>query len=515
MEYNAVIRRIEQFDIETGREHLQHDTGQKDELQTAAIFEKYKDLFTPKLVRWAQARRAAISAQVQDASVQRRSRLLVDFFIDGTVGNRLKKLVDEEATFEAKATVSLGTESQPFRQLPVVVQNEDNRAKRKAWVKASNPVKAVLTRYERRMLKTDYKLLQKLAGRDYVSYYAEHKEVDLDAFASVLKGFLQRTDALHAAITKRRLAAIGVRLSQAEAHDVSVIVRGKEMDRHFPKERLVPALMRTLEGLGIDIDQQTNVHLDLEDRPKKVSRAFCSPIRIPEEIYLVMKPHGGAQDYRTLLHEAGHTEHFAHTDVSLAYELKHMGGHAVSESYAFLFEFLTNDEGWLVEMVGLDPAVAKACARSRWEDELFMLRRYSVKLLYELKLHRNDLVRLDDSYEPVAGQAYRNFGECYADLLRKATKVRYPRQNWLLDVDGGFYSADYLRAWMMEAHLRRALTQKFGKRWCASKEAGDYLKLLWRTGSNGRSINELAAFVGVPLDTSALEKDYEQLREQA
>jgi oligoendopeptidase F len=262
--------------------------------------------------------------------------------------------------------------------------------------------------------------------------------------------------------------------------------------------------------MGMDIDSQPNVHLDLEDLPKKVPRAFCSPIRIPEEIHLVMKPHGGGQDIRTLLHEAGHTEHFAHTDGRLAYELKHMGSHAVSESYAFLFEFLTNSEAWLTSVAGLPADVAKRFVNDRFEQELFMLRRYASKLIYELKLHRQDLRKLDENYLPLADEQYKSMAECYADILHKATKVKYPKQNWLLDVDSGFYSADYLRAWMMEAHLRRVLEHRFGARWFASKEAGAFLIELWSSGSNGRTINELAKHVGVPLDTSALEKDYER-----
>jgi oligoendopeptidase F len=509
MDYKAVIKRIEQFDIETGRESLEHSAGRKDELNIAAIFDRYADLFTPRMVRWAMARKEQADA-AGDVRIKRCAELLFDFFIDGVTGNKLKKLIDEESTYESKAVVAVDGEEIPFRQLPVLVQNEEIRTKRKAMVKASNPVKAVLTRYEKRMLKTSYKLLRKFTGKDYVSYYAEHKEVDLDAFAAMLAGFLVRTDAVFTKLMQARLATIHVSLARAEAHDYSAVTRQKKYDPFFTKEMLLPSLRKTLLGMGLDIDSQPNVHLDLEDRPKKVPRAFCSPIRIPEEIHLVMKPHGGGQDIRTLLHEAGHTEHFAHTDGRLAYELKHMGSHAVSESYAFLFEFLTNSEAWLTSVAGLPADVAKRFVNDRFEQELFMLRRYASKLIYELKLHRQDLRKLDENYLPLADEQYKSMAECYADILHKATKVKYPKQNWLLDVDSGFYSADYLRAWMMEAHLRRVLEHRFGARWFASKEAGAFLIELWSSGSNGRTINELAKHIGVPLDTSALEKDYER-----
>ena len=40
---------------------------------------------------------------------------------------------------------------------------------------------------------------------------------------------------------------------------------------------------------------------------------------------LVIQPIGGADDWRALFHEAGHTEHFANTSRDLAVEEKRLG----------------------------------------------------------------------------------------------------------------------------------------------------------------------------------------------
>ena len=76
---------------------------------------------------------------------------------------------------------------------------------------------------------------------------------------------------------------------------------------------MVPALEATLTGLGIDLRSQTNVELDLERRPNKMPRPFCAPIEVPGRVMLVIQPIGGKDDWEALFHEAGHTEHFAHT----------------------------------------------------------------------------------------------------------------------------------------------------------------------------------------------------------
>ena len=42
----------------------------------------------------------------------------------------------------------------------------------------------------------------------------------------------------------------------------------------------------------------------------------------------------------------------------------------------------------------------------------------------------------------------------YERLLTEATGVRYRDDDYLSDMDAGFYSADYLRAWIRSAQLR-------------------------------------------------------------
>jgi hypothetical protein len=508
MDYKDVISRVEAFDIETAREGLAHSVGKKDELEIAKIYDKYQDLFSLKTIKWARTHLELAKTPEE----KRRATYLLDFAIGGYTGNKLKHLIDEESTYESKASIKFDGKDVPYRQVSTLIQNENVRTKRKELVKLVRPIKKTLTRYEKKAMSVDKKLLLKLSGEDYVTYYSKHKNVDFDRLAEMLKGFLIRTEAPFVRFMARRLNTIKVPLLKAENHDYAVIMRTKHYDKHFPKEKLAPVLKKTLLGMGFDIDKQDNVHVDLEERPKKVPRAFCSPIRIPQEIHLVTKPQGGQQDYQTILHESGHTEHFAHTDADLPYELKHMGGHAVSETYAFLFEYLTLNEEWVKEMSGLDNKQTDDFIEELAEQKMFMFRRYAAKLIYELKLHRGDLRRLDDKYEPIKGQDYDNMPECYADILRKACKVKYPKENWMIDVDGGFYSADYLRAWMLEAHLRVILEDKYGKEWFKNKAAGAFLAELWNSGSNGRTLDEIAHHIGVKnVDTSAIEKDFGRL----
>ena len=51
-------------------------------------------------------------------------------------------------------------------------------------------------------------------------------------------------------------------------------------------------------------------------------------------------------------------------------------------------------------------------------------------------------------------------------------------------MDAGFYSADYLRAWIRSAQLRSYLEREIGDEWWASAETGERLRALFTEGTS-------------------------------
>ena len=109
-------------------------------------------------------------------------------------------------------------------------------------------------------------------------------------------------------------AAAGVGLAEAESHDLGRLLRGAALGRGSSRATgCCPRCGRRSPTSAFDLDEQRNVELDVEQRPTKSPRAFCSPIEVPDRVVLVIQPIGGPDDWHALFHEAGHTEHFAHT----------------------------------------------------------------------------------------------------------------------------------------------------------------------------------------------------------
>jgi hypothetical protein len=309
----------------------------------------------------------------------------------------------------------------------------------------------------------------------------------------MLEAFLWNTEQAYREQLATRLQQISVTPVMAERSDLLRLFRSPEYDGAFPRDRMVDSLNETLRSLGIDVDGQPNVHLDTEERPKKSPRAFCAPAHIPGEIYLVISPHGGHDDYQALFHEAGHTQHFAHVPEDLPYAFRGLGDNSVTEGFAFVLEAPLRNEVWLKRMLGMKAADARRYIAAVKFHKLYMLRRYGAKLLYELELHRSENVR--------------GWSKRYADLLTAKLGARHNPADYLSDLDDGFYAARYLRAWIFDAQLRAWFTKRWGSEWFWNRKAGAKLRELWSHGQR-YSAEELLAQLGYKhLDISHVQRE--------
>jgi hypothetical protein len=152
-------------------------------------------------------------------------------------------------------------------------------------------------------------------------------------------------------------------------------------------------------------------------------------------------------------------------------------------------EAISRQPGWHERYFALSEEQAAENAEATVFIEALLFRRYVAKLRFEL-----------DFWSRFA--ADRGTNEGYAERLTEATGMRYRADGFLADMDAGFYSADYLRAWIRAAQLRAYLEREVGAEWWASEETGNRLRALFTEGTRPSS-EEIAARIGFePLDTS-------------
>lgn len=456
---------LEEFTSQTVEEYYLNGAGLKDQAEISKIYQKFAHLFNQDTID--QVQQQAKSAHGEE---ERRLHFLRAFLVDDYLENRVKELSDKLLTIEAEATITVNGETMPFRQSAVQQANESNRYRRASIFAArNNVIQGLNPLLEERMLRL-HRTAEELGYENYTNLFKDIKAIDLDALQRTLQPFLERTKTLYT----RKMgdfiqSRIRILLSDAEKHDVSHAFRAIEFDHFFRKEEAVNTLTRTLAGMGIDLNNQKNIRLDVEERPKKSPRAFVSPVRVPHDVRLVVMPQGGHDDYATLFHEAGHAEHFGSTQPDLPVEYRYLGDNSLTEGFAFLLEYLLTNTRWLAKFTQMkDP---RQFLEFVYLYKLYFLRRYAAKLSYELALHNNGLKTAPAEYK---------------DKLESSLLFKHPVSHYLTDVDDGFYTANYLRAWIFEAQVKRTLIDHYGDSWFEKREAGVQLQKWWSLGQKYR-----------------------------
>ncbi len=435
-------------------------------------------IFTVGNIR--MVRRAA--AAEPDSVQQKRLHYLYRHLITEYLSLRTAGLRDEVANIESGATVRVDDRSIPYRQVPALIANEPSQARRATLAAAMTPVFDSLTIPLLRIEEVNRTVARELGFTSFNNMIGELKGISLDELARMCEEILFSTDSLHDALLRDLLEQkLTLRREEYYSYDGAALFRAPGFDRFFPADSVIPLVSETYRNLGIDIGNQSNLRTDTTSRPTKNPRAACFAVEVPSDIRLTIKPAGGYDDVAALLHEMGHGEHYANTKEH-AFEFRYLGEPTVTETYAFLSEYLLDNQAWLRIHVQIPVPVLKDFIRFEAFHRLNYIRRYAAKFLYERRLH--------------AGED--QLPSLYARLLSRASgwiPTPNDEKRYLIDVDDNFYSAGYLRAWFLEAQLDRKLVQDFGVNWFEDRRAGEFLRSLWAYGDrlNG---DELVHFLG-------------------
>jgi hypothetical protein len=478
-ELDAYREEADRFVAALDEEFYLHFAGLKETLELAPIYERFSDLST------LEACERLGAAAAEDARLIELWR----FACEGYLGNLTREQAERLAGLEASLTAEADGESIGYRELRPRMANEPDRGKRARLEEARNTLteEFLLPEYVRAEEAKRAETIH-LGAPTYRELY-DRFGFNLDRMETQCREFLAATeDSYVDTLDDLFRARVAVGVGDAERWDVARVFRAPEWDEGFPAEGMLPALTGTLSELGIDLPAQRNVELDIERRPRKSPRAFCSPIEVPGRVILVIQPMGGPEDWRALFHEAGHTEHFAHISPDLSFEHRRLGDAAVSEGWAALMDRLVDDPIWLSRR--LDFGRPEAFAAEGAALQLYLARRYSAKLLYELELHGDtDLGAMRARY---------------VEILGDATKIEPAPSDYLADVDDGFYATGYLRSWAFEAQLRTFLREEFGHAWFARREAGSLLRELWNEGQRLDADQMLREVTGAELELDAI-----------
>ena len=465
---------LEAMNADALDEYYRHSAGLKPTLEIAAIYERYPDLTALEQVQAMEAEGAPVE--------------LRQYAAEGYIGNGVKLLTDQVANTEAELSVSLGEESIPYRSVRPRLMNEPDAGRRRdlharrcdATEQHLNPILAEIAETERG-------LTRDVGANTVLELYTSfgYDPVALHRSTSQL---LEDTEDLYRTHMDARLRqTLGLGLDDASPADLARLWRAPEFDRGFPPERALPALRATLTALGVDLDSQSNVELDIAERPNKVPRAFCAPVRVPDRVVLVILPQGGPEDYQALFHEAGHTEHFATPRVTsrLSTGCWATTGH---RGVAFLLEHLVR--------IGAGSVPGSTSVRSR-----------STCASAPSPSSSSCAGTRPSSPTRSSCTPGRRWTRCRADTAHWSPKpwaCRIPPATTWRMWTGASTAPDYLRAWAFETQLRGHLRDRFGTQWHQTSGAGSLVREMWNLGQSMNADDLLQEVTGSRIDFGVL-----------
>jgi hypothetical protein len=458
--------------------------------EAAAIVARHRDLFSLDQVE--TLRDAEEAADGDERELLYRLRKTCEA---GIVAAELAVREDELENGILGARVQWRGEELPLRSAQAKLAVLPAYADRDALGALANEASAAFNDERRELLAAGEALEAELSGEaDPVARSAEEKAISLQGLERALDAVSRASAAAYDRLRERWFE----RLLGPEREDVptsshtSFLRRLTPLASTYPRERAVDVCSATLRALGLDLAASPGIRLDLDDRPQKSPRACVIASDPPRVVHLITRAQGGLHDYQALLHEAGHALHYAGVDPSLPYTFRKLSrDHALTEIYSYIVEAISREPGWHAEHFGLDDETAQAHAEATVFLEALLFRRYTAKLQFELEFWGR--------FAADGGTA-----SGYSERLTAATGIRYPAEGYLSDMDAGFYSADYLRAWIRSAQLRAYLIREVGEDWWRRPETGERLRALWREGTRPTS-EEIARRIGAePLDTGPL-----------
>jgi len=487
-EYESQLRR---YLYDRSEESRAVRVGEKEVSERAEIVARYRDLFSREQL---DALRAAEQEASADDDRERLYRLRKTCEA-GVISAELAEREDALENAILAARVEFKGEELPIRSAQAKLAVLADYADREQLGEVTADRSAEFNDERLEVLRAAEELEAEVSGEaDPVARNEEEKGISLRDLEAVLAQASERSTDAYVLLRDRWFEQLlgPDRDPVPSSYHVAYLRRLSPLESTYTKDRAVEVCMDTTKRLGFDLENEPNIRLDLDDRPQKSPRACVIPSDPPRVVHLITRAQGGLHDYQAFLHEAGHALHYAGVDPNLPYTFRNISrDHALTEIYSYIFEAITREPEWHAEYFGLSDEKAARNAEATLFLEAVLFRRYTAKLQFELDFwgRFNEDGGRPDGYE---------------ERLTEATGVRYRSDAYLADMDGGFYSADYLRAWIRSAQLSDFLVREIGENWWRDARTGDHLRALFLEGTRPSS-EEIAARLGYqPLDTAPL-----------
>jgi len=436
-----------------------HDvrSGRKSWPELAPLFETQGILESSRTLPVIE--RAMASAEDEE---ERRLRKLLRWAARHHLEAHTARLDDEFSYWRATSKVETGDIAVPISEAANLIRSTNSREARRQLddARCRTLEEAVplqldrLSRWREAAAELGYggyrEAVERLAGVNLLGVQNEARRL-----------ILETEDVYREAVRFELQERIGIGPDEAESHDAGWLRRMPWLDGSCQEGNVLETLRKDLRDIGLPLEYGGHVTVEHEPFPGPGMTACCTPVRVPDQIYLLVMPTITQAGCVALLASVGRALHYAYTDSRLSFEDRALGDLAVVKGHGLLFAGLSREGAWVRRTRGMQGKALEEYLRTAAVADLFSLREAAARLEFEIEL--------SDSASP------GEMGPRWSEILSAATGFRFDASSFLERLGQRFGVARYLRGRMLAAQLSRELREQFDEDWYRNPRSGPFL----------------------------------------
>jgi len=384
-----------------------YSTGQSDSLE---FYQRmYNELIQdPNIINQLQVGKNLLTEEID----QRRREIMLGAILWGNVETDAEIALarDSLTELDQKYRPEFEGQARSKRYLYNTYRYDSNRQRRqsayRAWCSSGDQIADGLAQ----LFRARNRKAQRLGYNNFLALVFNITGLRADEY----RGFLQQLDSLTRKPYLSILDRIGAKLNleQIEPWDIGYAYAdiNSAVDRYLPADSQLKYIKQSLKGMDLNLDKLP-VYFDLDSRQSKSEYAFSFPIKPPHDVRILGNLSDGLLSTYILLHEVGHSVHFASIVQDRELFARNIEG-AWAEGMAQTVALLLREKTWLTEYAKLPPQLADSYLASLKEQSIISLRFRLLLLDFEYQAYVNP---------------NRDINKLYWDLFEKY--VQLPRHN--------------------------------------------------------------------------------------
>lgn len=368
---------------------------------------------------------------------------------------------------------------------------DPDRARRREAARALEPLGEKVAPLVRRLAKLRNRQAQALGFADFPAARAHVERTDPAWLAATLAEVERRTAPLWREVLGRMREVLGHEPTESDWRFGLERLAGPPSDEHFPRDRHGERTRSLCRAVGFD-ERTRDIELRIEDIPYG---GLEMPIRIPEDVRILVNPPDGFAGLHTVVHEFGHCLHARYNEQRGDLLQRNEPGH-FNEAVAEIVGHLVLRPEYLEADADLDePARRAAVARAtRFE--------HGRTLLATVELERALYADPDADLNAAAGEITRRVAG-----LEPVTTHFWAADAFLVEYP--LYRHSYLISRMVGAQASAAFTARYGRALGEPRVARDLIEHVYAPGNSLDWQTKIERLTGSPLGVDAWIRELE------